>query len=194
MVQFIQDTECIGDSLVKINSNFSALRTNVQSLITTKFDKAGGEVTGDILLPDDPTQPRHAATKQYVDALKSNAFVSFQGKANNNTLCTILESTNVLNVRKIGNPGLYKVTFVTPFLYKGSSGSCVVREDNDAMGYFICGSGYKPSTVNLASGRTVENYDNNTLIGAIDIQTFNLGANPNGTTYKDVDTISITFF
>jgi hypothetical protein len=193
MVQFIQDTECIGDSLVKINSNFSNLSTHGQVLSATKFDKVGGSVTGAITLPSNPTAPLHAATKQYVDSFLPKASVTFTGKVSNGALCSIVTSSNILSVRKIGNPGLYKISFAAPLLFRNVVGTPVVRADLDATAFWVCGSGYKPATVALASGYVVENYTNGSTITAIDIQTFNSAPNPTGISYRDVDTLTLTF-
>lgn len=44
------------------------IRSNVQEQLDTKFDKAGGAVTGPVTLPGAPTEPLQAANKGYVDA------------------------------------------------------------------------------------------------------------------------------
>ena len=42
--------------------------SDIAILSSTKVDRAGDTMTGDLTLPQDPTNPLHAATKQYVDA------------------------------------------------------------------------------------------------------------------------------
>lgn len=116
MTQFIQDTECIGDSLIKINSNFSLLGSAVQSLSALKFDKTGGTVTGPITLPNaNPTNPLHATTKQYVDAQFGivpstiKAWVNFNGIAP----VSIRSQFNISSVTRNG-AGDYTINFSTP--------------------------------------------------------------------------------
>jgi len=48
---------------------FNTIATN----IGTKVSKAGDTMTGDLTLPNDPTQNLHAATKQYVDQAETDA-------------------------------------------------------------------------------------------------------------------------
>ena len=48
---------------------FNTIATN----LGTKVSKAGDTMTGDLTLPNDPTQNLHAATKQYVDQAETDA-------------------------------------------------------------------------------------------------------------------------
>ena len=47
--------------------------TTISNSIAEKLAKAGDTMTGDLTLPNDPTQNLHAATKQYVDTAESDA-------------------------------------------------------------------------------------------------------------------------
>jgi hypothetical protein len=64
----IPETQCIGDSLETINSNFSNLNNAAISLSATKVSKAGDTMTGPLTLPNsDPSLNNHATRKLYVD-------------------------------------------------------------------------------------------------------------------------------
>lgn len=62
----IPGNECIGDSLVKINGNFSELDTAATSLSANKVSKSGDSMSGFLTLHASPTATNHAATKGYV--------------------------------------------------------------------------------------------------------------------------------
>jgi hypothetical protein len=64
----IPETQCIGDSLETINTNFTNLDTEAVRLENDKVSKAGGTMTGALTLPGvDPTLPDQATRKSYVD-------------------------------------------------------------------------------------------------------------------------------
>lgn len=50
------------------------LQTTLDTLSTTKFDKAGGTLTGSLILHNDPIVPLEAVTKQYVDNVIEGLF------------------------------------------------------------------------------------------------------------------------
>jgi hypothetical protein len=71
LVTEILETECIGDSLSKINTNFANLETEAcasQTLVAGKVNKAGDNITGQLTVQTYPTEPKHVTTKDYVDA------------------------------------------------------------------------------------------------------------------------------
>lgn len=51
---YIDREDCIGDSLLYINANTGYLDCKINSLSSTKLDKTGGTVTGNILTPNRP--------------------------------------------------------------------------------------------------------------------------------------------
>jgi microcystin-dependent protein len=65
--QNILRTECIGDSLQKINDNFRSLDSEVCNLYNTKLNISGGTMIGHLTLSLQPSADGHATTKLYVD-------------------------------------------------------------------------------------------------------------------------------
>lgn len=63
--QNIPGTECIGDSLPKINSNYANLDTAVTTLSAQKVSKSGDIMTGFLTLHANPTDPLHASTREF---------------------------------------------------------------------------------------------------------------------------------
>lgn len=64
------DTNTITESVLtnRLSNYHSA--TLVDEKLATKVDKAGGTMTGALVLHADPSQPMHATTKNYVDTVK----------------------------------------------------------------------------------------------------------------------------
>ena len=62
----------VDSSLTEIKDSLQLITggndSDIAVLNSTKVDRAGDTMTGDLTLPQDPTNPLHAATKQYVDA------------------------------------------------------------------------------------------------------------------------------
>ena len=62
----------VDSSLTEIKDSLQLITggndSDIAVLNNTKVDRAGDTMTGDLTLPQDPTNPLHAATKQYVDA------------------------------------------------------------------------------------------------------------------------------
>ena len=56
------------DGGISVDSALENVDSDLTALDNTKVDRAGDTMTGDLTLPQDPTNPLHAATKQYVDA------------------------------------------------------------------------------------------------------------------------------
>ena len=94
---YIDREDCIGDSLLYINANTGYLDCKISSLSSTKLDKTGGTVTGNILTPNRPMfsvgQPRGVTTpasiyypgnEQYVAGL-TNILTDTTGGYNTST-------------------------------------------------------------------------------------------------------------
>jgi len=99
---YIDREECIGDSLVKINSNFSGLDSNVTNLVSSLYSLSGTLVT---LINNVSANLTTAAT---------TAWVNFNGTNAVNTDCTIRSSHNVSRVRRQTGAN-YLIYFTTPF-------------------------------------------------------------------------------
>jgi hypothetical protein len=68
-LQYFSNKEDIAAAINDDPDFFNTIATN----IGTKVSKAGDTMTGDLTLPNDPTQNLHAATKQYVDQAETDA-------------------------------------------------------------------------------------------------------------------------
>lgn len=53
--------------ITSVRSDLSTLANNISNGMSQKVNKSGDEMTGHLRLYDDPTEPLHAVTKQYLD-------------------------------------------------------------------------------------------------------------------------------
>lgn len=64
----VWSTWALDGDLSGVNADIEAIEADITALETDKLAKAGGTMTGDLVLVGDPDQPLEASTKQYTDA------------------------------------------------------------------------------------------------------------------------------
>jgi hypothetical protein len=75
-------------SATEIN-NLVGTTSSIQAQLTAKLPVQGGSLTGALTLPADPTNPLHAATKQYVDNIASGLSLKASTRASTTTNITL---------------------------------------------------------------------------------------------------------
>ncbi|NDB66273.1 MAG: hypothetical protein EB168_11505, partial [Euryarchaeota archaeon] len=95
---FTQDSvqeiiDAVGDSNHQL---ILGILNSLTELNQNKVDRAGDTMTGDLTLPQDPTNPLHAATKQYVD--QEIAGLTFDSSTIDNLIGEVIDSDDLVHV------------------------------------------------------------------------------------------------
>lgn len=135
---YIDREECIGDSLIKLNSNFSGLDADITNVNTRVTNTSAAAIT--------LTNSLSAGIRS--DRYTAKAWVSFTGTGpiGNQTIYT---QYNVSSVNKTAE-GTYIINYTTPI---SSGTNCIVGSCADnGGGFFVCSNG---STSNSATISTI---------------------------------------
>lgn len=100
---YIDREECIGDSLVKLNSNFSGLDADIINVNTRVTNTSAAAITLTTNL---------STNIQNNSPYTAKAWVSFLGQGSNG-VCTINARYNVSSVVRVSQ-GSYTITYTTP--------------------------------------------------------------------------------
>lgn len=130
--------------------NDPVTKTYIDDGLATKFDKAGGAVTGYVTLHSDPQQAMHAVTKQYVDAVAQGLSVkpavrlatttNIAGNYSNGTMgvsATLTGTTNGALVVDGVTPAVGDRVLVKNQTLKSNNGDYVVQQVGNASTPFI---------------------------------------------------------
>ena len=122
---YIDREECIGDSLVKLNSNFFGLDSDINTL-NTRVTTVSSLVT---------TTSTSLSSNVQVGPYVAKAWVSFIGTGSVGANQTIHSQYNVSSVLKTAD-GIYTINYTTPL---NSTINCIVGSCADnAGGFFVC--------------------------------------------------------
>jgi hypothetical protein len=129
----IQGSECIGDSLVKINTNFENLDTRVEDLDTLVNTSSAFNDSTDFLATG-TTEPRNLVTR-FADVVNVKDFGAVGDGVADDTAAIQAAITFITNANKKGGKiefpvGTYKITSTItlnyPMIFEGIGNSCVI--------------------------------------------------------------------